>query len=50
MINIGIIGHGYWGPNLVRNFNETKGISVCQVSDLEEKKLHDESNRKVNMN
>ena len=39
MINVGIIGYGYWGPNLVRNFNETKGISVCQVSDLEEKKL-----------
>ena len=25
MINIGIIGYGYWGPNLVRNFAETPG-------------------------
>ena len=25
MINIGVIGYGYWGPNLVRNFNETVG-------------------------
>jgi hypothetical protein len=21
-INIGVIGYGYWGPNLVRNFTE----------------------------
>ena len=21
MINIGLIGYGYWGPNLARNFN-----------------------------
>ena len=25
MINIGIVGYGYWGPNLVRNFAETPG-------------------------
>ncbi len=32
MINIGIIGYGYWGPNIVRNFNgldETKVLAVC---------------------
>ena len=32
MINIGIIGYGYWGPNIVRNFNgleETKVVAVC---------------------
>ena len=39
MINIGIIGYGYWGPNLVRNFNETSGINVCQVADLDDNKL-----------
>jgi len=39
MINIGVIGYGYWGPNLVRNFNETSGINVCQVADLENDKL-----------
>ena len=21
MINIGVVGYGYWGPNTVRNFN-----------------------------
>jgi predicted dehydrogenase len=39
MINIGIIGYGYWGPNLVRNFAETPGASVYAVADLDAKKL-----------
>jgi len=34
MVGVGIIGYGYWGPNLVRNFFETKGASVRQVCDL----------------
>ncbi len=25
MIKIGVVGYGYWGPNLVRNFAETPG-------------------------
>ena len=39
MINIGIIGYGYWGPNLVRNFAETAGAAVAGVADLDGKKL-----------
>jgi predicted dehydrogenase len=39
MINIGIIGYGYWGPNLVRNFAETRGCSVAAVADLDPAKL-----------
>ncbi len=39
MINIGIIGYGYWGPNLVRNFIETPGASVAAVSDLDSARL-----------
>lgn len=39
MINIGIVGYGYWGPNLVRNFAETPGASVVAVSDLDSAKL-----------
>ena len=39
MIKIGIIGYGYWGPNLVRNFAETPGAAVAAVSDLDAKKL-----------
>lgn len=34
-INVGIIGYGYWGPNLVRNFMETPGSQVISVSDLQ---------------
>ena len=33
MINIGVIGYGYWGPNLVRNFAETKDTRVTFVCD-----------------
>lgn len=39
MINIGIVGYGYWGPNLVRNFAETPGAQVAAVSDLDTAKL-----------
>jgi predicted dehydrogenase len=39
VINIGIIGYGYWGPNLVRNFAETPGANVAAVSDLDTGKL-----------
>ena len=28
MIGIGVIGYGYWGPNLVRNFNELSDARV----------------------
>ena len=39
MINIGVIGYGYWGPNLVRNFAELKDARVAAVSDLSATKL-----------
>lgn len=38
-IRIGVIGYGYWGPNLVRAFAETTGLEVAAVSDLDAKKL-----------
>jgi predicted dehydrogenase len=34
VINIGVIGYGYWGPNLVRNFAEIPGVQVRSVSDF----------------
>ena len=34
MIGIGVIGYGYWGPNLVRNFAECQGAAVRMVCDL----------------
>ena len=39
MINIGIIGAGYWGPNLIRNFNEIETCNLKYVSDLREGRL-----------
>lgn len=36
---IGVIGYGYWGPNLVRNFANTEGAQVISVSDLDLEKL-----------
>src|SRR3954470_24711353 len=33
MIGIGVIGYGYWGPNLVRNFAETAGARVVHVAE-----------------
>lgn len=39
MINVGIIGYGYWGPNLVRNFAENSEANVARVADLSKEKL-----------
>jgi len=39
MIRIGVIGYGYWGPNLVRNFAELGGAELAGVADLDPKKL-----------
>jgi predicted dehydrogenase len=37
--NIGVIGSGYWGPNLIRNFVELPGAHVRAVADLEPDRL-----------
>ncbi len=33
MIKVGVIGYGYWGPNIVRNFHNNPNIQVVRVSD-----------------
>ncbi len=33
MIRIGVIGYGYWGPNIVRNFHAHDGSEVTLVCD-----------------
>ena len=33
LIRIGVIGYGYWGPNLVRNFADLDGCRVVAVCD-----------------
>jgi predicted dehydrogenase len=39
MIRIGVIGYGYWGPNLVRNFMAAPGSAVMRVCDLRKERL-----------
>jgi predicted dehydrogenase len=33
MIRIGVIGYGYWGPQIVRNFHGIEGCEVAMVAD-----------------
>jgi predicted dehydrogenase len=39
MINVGVIGYGYWGPNVARNFHSCQAFKLTSVSDLSEKRL-----------
>ena len=39
MINVGIIGYGYWGPNLVRNFVANADTDVAMVCDRDSARL-----------
>jgi predicted dehydrogenase len=39
MIKVGVIGYGYWGPNLVRNFMAAPDSAVTRVCDLRGERL-----------
>jgi predicted dehydrogenase len=39
MINVGVVGYGYWGPNVARNFNDTPGARVTAISDADDGSL-----------
>jgi predicted dehydrogenase len=36
---IGVVGYGYWGPNLVRNFSDLPGAQVTAVADARRERL-----------
>lgn len=38
-INIGVIGYGYWGPNVVRNFMFAEGANITSICDVNAKAL-----------
>jgi predicted dehydrogenase len=38
MLQVALIGYGYWGPNIGRNFNELEGARVAAVADLSEER------------
>jgi predicted dehydrogenase len=39
MINVGLIGFGYWGPNLARNFNLNPDIELSAICDFSSDRL-----------
>ena len=39
MLKVGVIGCGYWGPNLIRNFAQLSRSDVIRVADLDEARL-----------
>jgi predicted dehydrogenase len=45
LIGVGVIGYGYWGPNLVRNFSESAGARVVGVSDRRAERLERAASR-----
>ena len=40
-IRVGIIGLGYWGPKLARNFQSLDGAALVMASDLREERFDD---------
>jgi predicted dehydrogenase len=43
VVKFGVVGYGYWGPNVVRNLDELDGSEVCAVCDKSptaRKRLH----------
>ena len=38
-LRVAVIGAGYWGPNLIRNFSEAPGADIVAVADLSEERL-----------
>lgn len=39
MATVGVIGCGYWGPNLIRNFNQIPEVKIKYACDLDGKRL-----------
>lgn len=40
MLNVAVIGYGYWGPNFVRNFMDNPEIKLSYVCDLDASRLN----------
>lgn len=38
-LKVGIIGYGYWGPNLTRNFAELPASELIAIADMKEEQL-----------
>ena len=38
-VRIGVVGLGYWGPNLIRNLNELDGADLRWICDLDQSRV-----------
>ena len=39
-LRLGVVGCGYWGPNLIRNFRANTGCDLRLICDLNQERLH----------
>jgi len=39
VVNLAVLGIGYWGPNLLRNFSQIDGVTVAAVCDADTARL-----------
>jgi predicted dehydrogenase len=39
VVGVGVVGYGYWGPNLARNFAEAQAAQLVAVCDMDPAKL-----------
>ena len=39
VVRVGLIGYGYWGPNLLRNVNDAPGVECVMVADRDPARL-----------
>ncbi|MFO7652464.1 MAG: Gfo/Idh/MocA family oxidoreductase [Candidatus Krumholzibacteriia bacterium] len=39
MIKVGVVGCGYWGPNLIRNFQHLPEVELVAIADLDARRL-----------
>ena len=37
-LRVGLIGYGYWGPNLARNFDANRDCQLVRIADMSEKR------------
>ena len=49
MVNIGIVGLGYWGPNLLRNFDFIPECHIAFCCDTDEKALKEAKQRYLHL-
>lgn len=38
MLRVGLVGYGYWGPNLARNFDSNPSFRLTRIADLSERR------------